>query len=166
MTLCVHAREHLFGEVVNEHMQLTPYGRVAATYWQRIPRHFPRVTLGAWVVMPNHLHGIIVITANDASESNPPPPPMENVETLEFLSATDSETPILQAGALGAIVGNYKSITARRINQMRHTPGAPVWLRNYYERIIRDAKAWEHISTYIENNPSRWEKDSLYVEIQ
>ncbi|HOU12729.1 MAG TPA: hypothetical protein PKZ84_06400, partial [Anaerolineae bacterium] len=62
VTICTYRREHLFGEVVDGKMVLNPFGRVVATYWQRLPRHFPRVQLGAWVVMPNHVHGIIIIT--------------------------------------------------------------------------------------------------------
>ena len=62
VTICTHRRECLFGEVVDGKMVLNPFGRVVATYWQRMPRHFPRVQLGAWVVMPNHIHGIIIIT--------------------------------------------------------------------------------------------------------
>ncbi len=65
----------------------------------------------------------------------------------------------MQPGSLGAIIGNFKSMTARRINQIRKTPGAPVWQRNYHERIIRDQRAFEAISEYIRNNPARWAED-------
>jgi len=62
VTICTHGREHLFGEIVDGKMVLNPFGGVVATYWQRLPHHFPRVQLGTWVVMPNHIHGIIIIT--------------------------------------------------------------------------------------------------------
>jgi len=62
-------------------------------------------------------------------------------------------------GSLGAIIQNFKSISTRRINAMRDTPGAPVWQRNYYEHIIRDERDWQTIADYIENNPSRWSGD-------
>jgi putative transposase len=65
----------------------------------------------------------------------------------------------LQRGSLGAIVGNLKSVTARRINRIRHTPGMDVWQRNYYEHIIRNERALERIREYIINNPLRWELD-------
>jgi REP element-mobilizing transposase RayT len=60
---------------------------------------------------------------------------------------------------LGAIVGNFKSVTTRRINRMRHSPGARVWQRNYYEHIIRDEDALERVREYILNNPARWDED-------
>ena len=62
-------------------------------------------------------------------------------------------------GSLGAIVGNFKSVTTRRINRIRHTPGARVWQRNYYERIVRDERALSRIRRYIHDNPARWRED-------
>ena len=62
VTICTQDRECLFGEVVAGEVVLNTYGRVVDTFWHRIPRHFPQVELDAWVVMPNHMHGIIVIT--------------------------------------------------------------------------------------------------------
>lgn len=62
-------------------------------------------------------------------------------------------------GSLGAIVGNFKSVTTRRINRIRHRPGARVWQRNYYERIVRDAQALRRIRQYIHDNPARWRED-------
>lgn len=165
VTLCVYQRHHLFGEVVEGEMQLTPYGRVVDTYWSRIPRHFPHVELDAWVVMPDHFHGIIVIVEEMAG----PIPPSEVGEGREieppFVTPADLRSTSAQPrphgappGSLGAIVGNFKSISTRRINRMRHTPGERVWLRNYWERIIRDERAYRAIRNYILNNPARWEE--------
>ena len=67
VTLCTEGRVCLFGEVVADDVELSLYGRVVSSYWSRIPCHFPHVTLGAWVVMPNHIHGIIVINDNTVS---------------------------------------------------------------------------------------------------
>jgi REP element-mobilizing transposase RayT len=64
---------------------------------------------------------------------------------------------------LGAIVGNFKSVAARRINHVRKTPGAPLWQRNYYEHIIRNERALNAIRRYIEHNPARWERDRYHV---
>ncbi len=62
-------------------------------------------------------------------------------------------------GSIGAIIGQFKSITTKRINALRGTPGAPVWQRNYYEHIIRNAAEWQRIRQYIQDNPARWEAD-------
>lgn len=143
VTICAQDRICLFGQVVNGVMQLNLYGRVAATYWERLPHHFPNLQLGAWVIMPNHMHGILIITEAAAPSA---PPPEDG----------------LAAGSLGAIVGNYKSTTTRRINQMRHTPGGVVWQRNYWEHIIRDDAAYARIADYIATNPARWQGDQLH----
>ena len=65
-------------------------------------------------------------------------------------------------GSLGAIVGNYKSITARRINRIRGTPAMPVWQRNYWEHVIRNEARWQRIREYIQTNPARWSDDQLH----
>lgn len=64
-----------------------------------------------------------------------------------------------ESGSLGAIIGQFKSVTTKRINRLRTTPGAPVWQRNYYDRIIRDEREYERIHDYIEANPLNWHKD-------
>jgi len=214
VTICTQDRVQMFGEVVGGDMRLNPHGRVVDTYWSRIPRYFPHVTLDAWVVMPNHVHGIIVITDPPAVGGNASSPvdergrrrgeaipgsPSVTVRDLEPTPSgisigqtgiasplptsrpTPRETPRqpsartpeptppprphgAPAGSLGAIVGNFKSITTRRINRMRHTPGGQVWQRNYWEHIIRNQAAYERIRQYIENNPALWEEDQLHPD--
>jgi putative transposase len=164
VTICTHQRDLLFEDPVLR--------RVAETLWQRIPRHFPHVQLDAWVVMPNHLHGIIVISgdarrgeASPASGSRTEPAVADAVSIVdEAVSGDASPLPPRPSGAppgsLGAIVGNFKSVTARRINRLRGTPGAPVWQRNYYEHIVRDERALTAIRQYIADNPARWAWDT------
>lgn len=174
VTICVQDRLHLFGEVVDDRVAFNPYGRVAATLWERIPRHFPHVTLDAWVIMPNHMHGIIVITDDDAGRRRGEASPVRSnvlgdhangVTSMSINNNAGDASPQhptgVPSGSLGAIVGNYKSITTRRINKMRHTPGTRVWQRNYYEHIIRNADAWQRIAAYIHDNPARWDEDRL-----
>jgi REP-associated tyrosine transposase len=109
--------------------------------WLAIPRHFAHVTLDAFVVMPNHLHGIVLITAD-------PPQPRSADRAASLV-----------AGSLGAIVGNFKSVTTRRINTMRKTPAAGVWQRNYHERVLRGERELERVRAYIAANPLRWALD-------
>lgn len=133
VTVCTQERASLFGEVAAGEMALSAYGEIVACYWKEIPRHF-QATLDAWVVMPNHVHGIIVITGRG-----------------EALSATDDASPLREGGgprgaapgSLAAIIQNVKAVSARRINALRGSPGARVWQRNYYEHVIRnDRELW------------------------
>jgi REP element-mobilizing transposase RayT len=190
VTICTHGRMPLFGEVVDGEMRFTSYGRVADTNWARLPRHFPHVALGAWVVMPNHVHGIIVIVdeqdAGNGTRGRGEAFPAWHSETegegnsasLTLTSGASRNASPLQeppvaapglphgtpSGSIGAVVGNYKSITARRINHMRGAPGARVWQRNYWEHIIRDETAHQNIRAYILNNPARWNEDRLHPD--
>ena len=137
VTICTQNQACLFGEIVNGQIRLNDAGRVAQMMWKAIPAHFPHVEIDAWIVMPNHVHGIIIIVgATHASPQSGPP-----------------------KGSLGAIVGSYKSAVSRQINQLHRTPGATVWQRNYYEHIIRDAAALDRIRKYISDNPAHWAED-------
>jgi putative transposase len=164
VTICTHQRELLFDDPVLR--------RVAETLWQRIPRHFPHVRLDEWVVMPNHLHGLVVITgdprrgeASPAIGSHAEPVPASETGSVSQVVPRDA-SPLprrpngVSSGSLGAIIGNFKSVTARRINRLRRTPGAPVWQRNYYEHIVRDERALNAIRQYIADNPARWAWDT------
>jgi putative transposase len=175
VTTCTQERDSLFGDVVDGLMVVNAYGRVAAAHWQRISRHFSHVELDAWVVMPNHVHGIIVIVDDENGGRGEPLPEPSVADTVPSRPKPPIETRALAGngsplhrhttpagpptGSLGAIVGNFKSVTTRRINRMRHTPGARVWQRNYYERVIRDERELAAIRRYIHDNPARWAQD-------
>ena len=120
--------------------------QIIETFWQRILQHTPQAKLDTFVVMPNHFHGILWLgntgPVTSTNEANPLAPSH------------------LLSGSLGAIVGNFKSITTRRINQVRKTPGQPVWQRNYYEHIIRHDKELNAIRQYILDNPANWSQDT------
>jgi putative transposase len=146
VTICTFERRFLLGVVVAGEMQLSAYGSIIAVCWDEIPQHFAGVELDVFVVMPNHVHGIFVLSdgvmAGRAMHASP-------------LQSKSGARP----GSVGAIVGAFKSAANRRINQMRGTPGASVWQRNYYERIIRNDKELNGIREYIIYNPALWEQD-------
>ena len=146
ITICTHEGEPLFGEVVDGEMRLSEWGQVVSHYWMQIPEHSAHVELDAWVVMPNHLHGILVITDPAGAQHAALLLPRTNVHP----------------GSLGAIVRSFKSAATRRINRMRDTPGTLVWQRNYYEHIIRTDAALEGIREYIQSNPIPWSEDRLH----
>ena len=154
VTICSHTRAPLFGRVVDGDMVLNEYGEIVRACWREIPDHFPHVELDAFVVMPNHIHGIIVIVDHIVGATHASPLP-ENVPPRGPAS-----------GSLGAIVGSFKSTVTKRINIGRGTPGAPVWQRNYYEHIIRNDRALNAIRHYITENPLRWHLDRYNPERQ
>jgi REP element-mobilizing transposase RayT len=158
VTICTHERECLLGEVHDGAMALSPYGCVVQSCWLSLPDHFAGAELDAFVVMPNHAHAIVILFGRGkafggelegpASMAGSPP----NALPLQKRGAI--------SGSLAAIVQSRKSVSARRINQLRDTPGAPVWQRNYYEHIIRNARELDAIRQYIDANPANWELDS------
>ena len=155
VTVCVQAGECLLGQVVDGEMQLSEWGQIARDCWQAIPAHFPHVELDAWTIMPNHVHGIIVITEQAVGA--------QHASTAGLCSAALPRTNV-QPGSLGAIIRSFKSAVTRRINQLRDRPGAPFWQRNYWEHVIRNEESLKRIRDYIETNPARWPGDQLHPE--
>jgi putative transposase len=142
VTLVSERRVHLFGRVVNGEMRLNDFGRIVAEEWERTAELRPNIVCGPSVVMPNHFHGIVVIEGQATTDGQP---------TIEQFGK-----PI--AGSLPTLVRSFKSAVTKRINDLRKTPGAPVWQRNYYERVIRDEAAYHRIAEYIAKNPQRWDE--------
>ena len=120
--------------------------------WQALPQHFPRVSLDTFIVMPNHLHGVLVISAVGARFPRPSVPSHATIQ--------GAETAPLRQPTLGQIVAYFKYQTAKRINLHRGTPGAPIWQRNYYEHVVRDEENLDRIRLYIQNNPAQWHLDA------
>jgi len=149
VTICTRTGECSLGEVVNGTVAVSVYGQIAEAVWRASPKHFPGIEIDALVVMPNHIHVVVVIFERAAGDA-----PAEHQPSASIIRGAGR-------GSLGAIVQNFKSVTARRINQVRHTPGAPVWQRNYYEHVIRTSADLERVRRYIVENPLRWELDEL-----
>jgi putative transposase len=177
ITLCIEDRQHLFGTIKNDIMGLNIFGCIAYEEWQKTPLIRKNISLGAFIVMPNHIHGIIHI---DKQKKN----------TNQIgLFHSPSQT-------IGAIIRGYKGAATKRIKASLRSPGelkfaptkeefaptkeefAPtkeefalgkeldlnksIWQRNYYENIIKDNKAYWNITNYIWNNPQSWTKDKFH----
>ena len=166
ITVCTHNRVPLFGEIVDGVMALNTAGQIVEKCWCTIPEHFPQVTVDEFVVMPNHVHGIITIGttvgvnhvgANDVG--------VNDVGANDYLPLPSNETPrSLQHGTsrtIGSMVRGFKIGVTRwfRANTDIHK----VWQRNYYEHIIRNEDSYLKIADYIQTNPQRWEIDTYYV---
>ncbi|MBI5081703.1 MAG: hypothetical protein HZB17_10420 [Chloroflexi bacterium] len=175
VTLCAHARECLFGEIVDDAMSLNDYGKIVEEEWLKSAEIRKELELDAYVIMPNHLHGIVVIN-NDggltvgATGQSPLIPTTVEASGRSPL-ATDvgahgraplrADQPILhrKPRSLGSFIAGFKSATTKRLNLKRNTPSFAVWQHNYYEHIIRDEIDLNRIRAYIQHNPARWAED-------
>jgi len=144
ITVVTWQRENLFGDVVKGEMQLNAAGQIVADTWMWVQNHYPYIKLDEFVVMPNHLHGIICIEDHpNVCRGGPRPAPANN----------------LKIKPLGQLVGALKMVSAKRINLLRDAAGIPVWQRDFYDHIIRDENEWSRIRQYILDNPLNWAED-------
>lgn len=190
VTICTHNREHLFGKIENGRMRLNDVGNMAKKCWLEIPKHYPFVTLDIFVVMPNHIHGIIVIERPivvGANNHSPDPVP-ECVSAIgngtngnknrtdefgfrangnenrvdEFGFRANDYSPLRKPGTSGTIGAVVRGFKIGVTKWCRaHARANVVWQRNYYERIIRDDGEWNAFREYIEKNPEMWNGDEL-----
>jgi REP element-mobilizing transposase RayT len=127
--------------------ELTPIGGIVDRNWQALPERFPMVSLDEYVIMPNHLHGILLINEQDQSG---------HCVAVKRVGARPTPT-------LGAVVGAFKSMSIHDVLAYIEENGldmiGKIWQRNYYERIIRNERDLDNIRTYIRNNPGNWERD-------
>jgi len=161
VTICTKNRECLFGHIEGDAMLMNDAGLVLELAWNDIPNHYPNISLDAFIVMPNHVHGIIVINDNP------------NRRGKACLALHDDNIPKGMAGhapterefgkpvrsSLSSIIGSFKSAVTKQINQARNTPGISIWQRNYYDHIIRDEISLKKTREYIIGNPLKWDND-------
>jgi putative transposase len=153
VTLCTYGRDCLFGNVNGGAVRLNDYGLVARDEWLRSAAARAEIELDAFVVMPNHIHGIVVIADDVVGATGRSP-----------LHYTDDRPRGPTKRSLASFICGYKPAVTRRINQMRDTPGARVWQRNYYERVIRDDDELARARGYVADNPGRWAYDDYFVD--
>jgi len=185
VTICCHNRTSLLGQIQNSQMTLNHFGSIAYEEWFKLPIRWPHLELGAFQIMPNHLHGIVVVhepikllTIKQHTDGLNTifkifPSPCDELSLKEVKQATlqpevaFSKFQWAARPALGQIVGAYKSIVATlclKHHQQLH-PGSwmdRLWQRNFYEKTIPNAEAYENITRYIEDNPSKWKEDDFY----
>ena len=140
ITLDTWQKEQLFGTIIQGDMHLNHFGSIVQDVWNDLPNHYPHIQMDAFCVMPEHVHGIFVLM--DARQGGSTPSPT-------------ARSPY----GLPEVVRAFKTYSARRINTLRHTPGLPVWQRNYYEHILRGERDLENTRRYILNNPLAWENN-------
>ena len=151
VTICARERKHVLGRVKGGKVVLSDVGGIVAESWQWLAERHPYVALDVWVVMPNHLHGIIVI--NDGE-------PHGDMDTSRSRGASRRAPtvigPPLKRKPLGQLIGAFKTVSTKRINQTRGTAGMSFWQRGYYEHIVRNERDMDRIRWYIIDHPLKW----------
>ncbi|MCX7876665.1 MAG: hypothetical protein N2321_10940 [Melioribacteraceae bacterium] len=147
----INTKNHVeyFGKIENEKMILNELGKIADKYWLEIPNHFSIVELDYYVVMPNHIHGIIII---NESGNNICRDVACNVSTDNIFSQISPK-----GNSLSTIIRSYKSAVSKNIHELYKLDFS--WQTRFYDRIIRNEKELFNIRKYIEQNPLKWELD-------
>jgi REP element-mobilizing transposase RayT len=153
ITICTYDRACIFGEIVNDAMHLSRFGEIVSEEWAQTETIRQNVILDVFVVMPNHLHGVIFLDG-DLNKSRE-----VSVGATRRIAPTTARPTGPPSGSISAIVGQFKSIVTKQINHLRQNNEPPIWQRNYYERIIRNKKALDAIRQYIVYNPQSWASD-------
>lgn len=149
VTICTRSRKYLFGDVIDGRVELTEPGRIVTEEIEKTEVLRPGVAIDTYVVMPNHVHMIIIICGDTGNYS----------DTARRVPTGNRGFGKPQAGSLPAIIGAIKSAATRRINLIPGFLGGPVWQGRYYEHIIRNGKSYEYIRRYILENPMKWPYD-------
>ena len=126
----------LFGSITGGTMRLSDAGTVIGQCWLDIPHHFPVVTLDCHVVMPNHVHGILLLQGEEIGKLSAPFP------------------------SLSTVVGSFKSAATKQLHVAGNCSAGPIWQRGYYEHVILRTESLDRIRQYIVNNPAQWELDA------
>jgi len=196
ITICCHNMVCRFGEIVGAGlapalkiddvikgqpqgiaptMRLNEYGQIAYDEWGKLPERYPNFELDVFQIMPNHLHGIIVLTDVGAGLAPALLPPAQ-IDDMENVTTSNGQPSKIQppnikgqpqgiAPTVGDIVGAYKSLVANgclTIFKKNKEKMGKFWQRDYYEHIIRDDQSYQTISNYIINNPAKWTDDKFY----
>lgn len=188
ITICTQNREHFFGEIRNGKMELSPLGVIADILWHEIPNHAPYVELGDFVVMPNHIHGILILDrpvddgrggdgrgddvetghALSLPDTKPEPDPGPEPQTNPIptsIPTTDTRTigqkryQNIGKNTVSSIIGSYKSAVTKHANRLGLENG---WQTRFHDHIIRNDAEYQRISDYIIDNISKWRDDKFY----
>lgn len=171
ITICTQNREYFFGEIIETQFIASPIGQSAETIWYEIPNQFPFVELGEFVVMPNHIHGILILNKPDDDDKKRDTNLDTKFETRLIASQQNAEQNQTKTGGfagdknpmindnISRIIRWYKGRCSFEIRKI-HIDFA--WQPRFHDHIIRNNAEYERISTYIMNNPANWNADKFY----
>ena len=176
ITICTKNRDHYFGEIKNHKMQVSPAGAIAHVLWYEIKNHAQNIELGEFVVMPNHVHGILILNGGgttvtggrgdgdiaggrdvgrDVACNVPTNVPTKTPDEINQQMAAISPKP----NTVASIIRSYKSAVTKYCNQLNLEFA---WQSRFHDHIIRNDESFRRISDYIKNNPNNWEEDKFY----
>ncbi len=141
VTICTEEHRCVFGRIVDDMMVLNDAGRIVNLVWEELQEHHVGVATDAFVIMPNHVHGIVILAPDEIPQGAGEEGAMNRIPTL------------------GDVVRGFKARVTIGINRMRSVSGVRVWQRNYYEHVVRGEKDLERVRQYIIENPGRWYED-------
>lgn len=144
VTICTQDRKCIFGKIINGRMQLNEWGSIVNSFWDKLTEYYHGLILDSFIVMPNHVHFIIII-ADDVV-------PRGRGEVTSPLRDSAKHT-------LGQVLAFYKYQTTKAINLLNNTPGRKIWQRNYFEHVIRNERSYNEIKKYVTENPRYWAED-------
>lgn len=149
ITICTRNREHFFGAIKNGQMELSHLGVIADTLWHEIPNRSKFVQLGDFVVMPDHIHGILIL------DQNPVPVETLRATSLQQPSEKNERMSLIspKSGSVSAILRSYKSAVTRHANRLGFKNG---WQPRFHDHIIRNDAEYQRISDYITHNVANW----------
>ena len=155
ITICSHNHNCLFGKIENGQMRLNKFGEIVHFEWYRSADIRHEIDFDEFGIMPNHVHGIVIITNGNIAVGAHGRAPQHD--------APQHDAPLRRKPkSLGSFVAGFKCTVTKQINEIRQTPGIPVWQRNYYDHIIRNENELNRIRKYIIENPLKWGKDRFY----
>jgi putative transposase len=153
VTICTAERKSLFGEIVADAMCPSALGGVVADCWNEIPAHFPNVRLDAFVLMPNHVHGILIIEGAADSRGTTCRAPAQGADSPARRFGVPT------ARSLPTVVRSFKAAVTKGVRELMGKPDLEIWQRNYHEHVIRNEDSLNEIRRYIQENPLRWALD-------
>lgn len=154
ITICCHDRKSFFGEIKDHSMNLSEIGTIATQYWLEIPSHFSHVKLDEYVVMPNHVHGLLILDYSLVGIPHGMTIPFDldiNQRINQFSKPVKN--------SVSVIINQYKSSVKRFCNKNGYSHFQ--WQTRFYDHIVRDELSFENIREYIYNNPRNWDTDDL-----
>jgi REP element-mobilizing transposase RayT len=185
ITICTANRHHFFGEIKDSKMQLSGLGILADIFWYEIKNHAKNVELGAFVVMPNHIHGILILNNpqnfdgiggdiddgnGNGNDENGDDGDGDDVETRHALSLQSPQSPQSRfqnqgKNTISSIIGSYKSAVTKHANRLGllNNDLEFGWQTRFHDHIVRDDAEYQRINDYIENNPKNWDKDKFFL---
>ncbi len=155
ITICTHERRSLFGRIVDGQMELNAFGEIAREEWTKSAEIRREIVLDRFVVMPNHVHGIVFILEPENNKGGRPSGEGDCQSPLPQDHQPRGPSP----RSLASFVVGFKSSVSRRIKTLRGRPGPDVWQRNYFEHVIRDERDLDIVRQYVVNNPLQWDLD-------